>query len=253
MPNMCPFCLKIADMSFEHLWGDWLNDVIPINRYRMIRRDQEGNVHTWPARKLKLGANVVCSDCNNRWMGDLENRSKSIISGMASECSPSILQARDIAVIAALTLTKAVVADAMCNPNRLTLSSVERSLFAERLEFPVGVQAWLASQSTLHGVFDNSYFEPPINTRGGSFKAQVFTYGIGHFVIQLTILRWKSKRRRKYANQLFFRQDPHWDDFSIPVWPSDGTVVSWPARKHLTHEFVEVFIQRWKHLNDRRN
>src|SRR6185437_5460453 len=155
----------------------------------MIRTDKDGNVHTWRTPNVDAKAQVVCGHCNSTWMSDLENRVKPIIGGMASECSASILQARDIATIAALTLAKGIVAESMCNPKHQILSSQERQLFAERLEFPVGVQMWLASTSTLRGLFKSDYLEPPINTPGGAFKGHSFTYGFGHFVVQLTVLR----------------------------------------------------------------
>lgn len=252
MKNICPFCLRPAELTFEHLWGKWVNNVIPIDRYRMISTDKDGTVHTWRTPNVDAKAKVVCGHCNSAWMSALENRVKSIIGSMASECSASILQSRDVAAIAALTLTKAIVADSMCNPHHPILSSKERQLFAETLEFPVGVQMWLASTSTLRGLFKSDYLKPPINTPGGAFKGQSFTYGIGHFVVQLTVLRYKSKIRRKYANQLSLRQSASWNDFAIPVWPSDGTPISWPARKHLADNLVEVFVQRWNQVSDRR-
>lgn len=251
--HQCAFCPNGAiELTGEHLWGDWLNDVIPIEKYRMIRTEKDGTVRTWRTNLLNEKFKVVCDRCNSGWMSELESRTKQFASGMVAQCSPVILQPRDVATIAALTLAKAVVAEHRYNHTHPTLSYGERHLFAETLEFPPGVQMWLASRPILHGIFDNDYLEPPINTRGGAFKAQVFTYGIGYPVVQLTILRYKSKRRRKYADQLSFRQDHRWEDFSVPLWPSTGAVVSWPPRKHLPNELVEAFIQRWKHLNDRR-
>ena len=50
----------------------------------------------------------------------------------------------------------------------------------------------------------------------------------------------------------FLTQDIAWDSVSIPLWPSDGTLVVWPPPKHLDDEHLKIFAERWGRLREGR-
>ena len=244
----CAFCPNKAVLTCEHLWGQWVGRIIPKNKYRMIRTEPDGTVRSWPVAVPNATAKVVCATCNSTWMSDLENRAKQIIAEMVLHGSHKTLDAHDTATIAALSLSKAIVADRMCEEREQVLSSTERYGFARTLRFPRGVQMWLSSTSTLRGIFDSHYLESPVNALGRDFKGQNFTFGIGHLVIQTVILRWEPRIRGRDAHKPYLAQGTTWDAFAIPFWPSNGTPVSWPAQ-HLPNELFYPFVQRWNRVN----
>src|SRR5271154_5981831 len=69
----CAFCPETANRSGEHLWSNWINDLVP-GRKKFTIRDENGNiVREWQSKELDWKAKVVCQRCNNTWMSDIEN------------------------------------------------------------------------------------------------------------------------------------------------------------------------------------
>jgi hypothetical protein len=67
----CAFCASTADMSLEHVIGDWISKCLPGDK--ILTRTDNGKVSSWPASTINWTAKVVCEPCNNGWMSDLEN------------------------------------------------------------------------------------------------------------------------------------------------------------------------------------
>jgi len=245
--DKCAFCGERANLTAEHLWSAWAESLFGPRLYQYVRREFE-SVTTWQKNKLDLKAKVVCAECNNRWMSELESATKSVIKDMMLNCAETTLNARDLATIAAFGLTKAIVADHMHTARPPILTFAERQLFARNLTFPRGVQMWLASMEVPHGVFKSRHAETPSAVSRG-FYFQAFTYGIGHFVIQVVICRFKKKSLRRHANQPSLRQHLFWSSRSIAFWPHDGTSLRWPPSLHLSNELVDQFVKRWTRLN----
>jgi hypothetical protein len=81
----CIFCGKQGDMSKEHIWSDWLDEVIPRggdhfvtvtsllnadgNPLPDLRQKRQGAVHTKKVRR-------VCRTCNGGWMSNIVNTAK---------------------------------------------------------------------------------------------------------------------------------------------------------------------------------
>src|SRR5262245_12065211 len=81
----CIFCGKQGDMSKEHIWSDWLDEVIPRggdhfvtvtsfldaegNSLPDLRQKRQGSVHTKKVRR-------VCRSCNGGWMSNIVNTAK---------------------------------------------------------------------------------------------------------------------------------------------------------------------------------
>src|SRR3954468_13090910 len=70
----CAFCPYSAKLSAEHIWSEWMRDLLPIKRFRFYRRDENRvPVTTWNKSNLDVTAKVVCKRCNEGWMSDLES------------------------------------------------------------------------------------------------------------------------------------------------------------------------------------
>jgi hypothetical protein len=213
----------------------------------MTRKEFDGGVRQWRDTGLNLKANVTCGTCNNGWMSDLESKSIPIISDMILKCSNTTLQSREIAIIAAIAFKNVIVADYMHDRRPPFFTFAERQSFANTLAIPDGVQMWLASVPVKHGLFKSYYGKSPSRTPDG-FELNVFTYGVGHLVIQVVTSRWRKKFLRRHANPPFVTQDRAWDEVSVPFWPSDGTPIQWPAPAHLGNEIIDTFVHRWNRL-----
>lgn len=187
---------------------------------------------------------MVCKECNNGWMSELENRSIPIMKSMIVHRSPTKLNAPDIAVLAAIGFKNAALADRMQTIRAPFFSQSECRLFANRLTLPDGLQMWLATMSLQHGLFNNYYVYTP-SSRTNSFEGHVFTYGAGHLVIQVASWRWRKKSRRRHYPAPLATQADRWHGYFTPFWPSDGSMVSWPPVAHLGDQLVHEFTNRW--------
>jgi hypothetical protein len=180
-------------------------------------------------------------------MSELETKVKLIIGDMADKCADTILYDKDIATVAAWAYTKAIVAEHSHSNRKPFFTFAERQLFRETLSIPKDVQMWLASMPIRRGLFKSYVVETTLDTPR-RFEINVFTYGLGHFVIQVVSARWNKKALRRHAPPPKLTPGPVWNDVSIPFWPNDGTPVSWPPAAHLGDNAVQQFVERWKHL-----
>jgi hypothetical protein len=198
-------------------------------------------------RELNHKTKVVCSDCNSGWMSALENQVKPIVEEMVCNCSPGVLQFSDLAVIAQWAFVKAVVAEHSHDNRKPFFGFAERQAYRETLTVPPGVQMWIASVPKQHGLFRSGVAESPRNTPR-RFELQVFTYGLGHLVVQVVTSRWKRKSFRKYERPPFVTQNPVWDELSIPFWPNNQSPIAWPAHAHMSIELANEYAERWKQV-----
>jgi hypothetical protein len=236
LPGLCqlpvPFDVNFVLVSAEHV----------------LRRDvADGAIQTDVIVMVYVTlakTKVVCGDCNNGWMSDLETRVKLMIGDMVYKCTETTLQDKDIATVAAWVYTKAIVAEHSHDNTTPFWTFAERQPFRQTLSIPNGVQMWLASLAIEHGLLKSYFVQTPLNTPR-RFELNVFTYGLGHFVIQVVTARWNKKAFRRHAPPPILTPASVWDSCSIPFWPSNGTPVSWPPAAHLIDRAVEQFVQRW--------
>jgi hypothetical protein len=246
--NTCAFCPETAEMTCEHLWPVWASELIGKKRYTNIRQEIDGRVFTWEATTLNAKTKVVCHDCNSGWMNDLENRMKNVCSEMILNGSSKNLSGGDVVTISAYGFLKSVVADYMHENRPPFYTSEERSLFRRFLSIPLGVQVWLGKMDGLHAIFKGMGGEAPLGTPN-RFHMNIFTYGLGYILIQVTGCKWMKKSRRKYFAPPLLDQGTEWAAFSIPVFPNCNTPIAWPPISHLRHESINIFVQRWINLN----
>jgi hypothetical protein len=240
----CAFCPETAGIKGEHLWSAWAGKMFGERRYTITRKELDGRVQTWTLPELNAKTRVVCGNCNNGWMSDLENQVKPIIGNMIYNCAVTTLNAKDIERLAVWAYTKAIVAEHSHQNTVPFWTFAERQRFRQTLSVPAGVQIWLACMPARHGLFKSYFVQAPFNT-SQRFELNVFTYGLGHFLIQVVTARWAKKAFRRHRPPPTLRQGPAWYGCSILVWPNKGASVLWPPRTHMGELIVDKFVQRW--------
>ncbi len=243
----CIFCDERANITGEHLWSDWFGKMLGPKLYTMVRKSKSGDVQTWHSRKLNSESKVVCAPCNNGWMSVLEGDAKQVIQDMAVQCKHVTLRPRAIRTIVELAFLKAVVADHSHDNRDPFFSTAERQDFRKTRRLPLGVQMWLGSLVPQHGVFKSMYVTTPGHVRT-QFEMNIFTYSLGHLVIQLTIPRWLGETEEAFMMTPILQQGPEWNEVSIPMFPINSALNPWPANAHMGRELIGVYAQRWKDL-----
>jgi hypothetical protein len=253
MPQ-CAFCLREAKLTGEHIWSDWICELFP--DIRVIFRKQfahDGMIKEWEG-SMDCTTNVVCKQCNEGWMSDLEsNHAKPSMQAMILGDSPITLDTRRMVSIAIFAFKSAVIGDLMQPKRPLYFSSLARRRFSHTLSIPTGCQVWvgcIGEPDPHHGVCRMRYWCTAPGAPNG-YHIYAFTWGVGRFIFQLTATRWKRGRlRRQIIPHL--TQNPYWDYFSIPIWSGTGvpvsTIVKWPPSRHLSHNVLDDFTNRWEKM-----
>jgi hypothetical protein len=70
----CAFCPS-TKLTLEHVWGDWINGIVPQVTYTTQRKISLVDfAEPWKTIGIGQTAKVVCRNCNNHWMSDLETK-----------------------------------------------------------------------------------------------------------------------------------------------------------------------------------
>jgi hypothetical protein len=248
MVKECAFCPSTATLTGEHLWSDWINDVLPADKFVFSRRHVVGGEsHTWERPSLNEKTRVACGTCNNGRMSEIDNEAKPILRQLIINLRPRQISIGQLISIAAFGFKSAVVADQMGKGGNPMFTKAERYAFRETLRLPSGLFMWIGTlDSYNHGSFKNRHLAP--HTRGpNDFSLYAFTYGAGHFVMQLAVARWAT-RDAKRSDVILLEQRSEWFSRSAPFWPPIYGAIAWPLRDYLTRHTLDDFTDRWATL-----
>jgi hypothetical protein len=116
--------------------------------------------------------------------------------------------------------------------------------FRHTFEMPKGVQIWLASfrgpqrfeanVDTRHSLFTSSRF--------AGYQFFIFTYLIGHLVIQLTFPRWTRLSRRRPPLPAWIPAE-FWRAATIDLYPGIPAL-SWPPLLYFDRNGIQAFRKR---------
>jgi hypothetical protein len=122
----------------------------------------------------------------------------------------------------------------------------QRHSFPDTLQVPSGVHVWLFSVNTPFGISGklNSYFGRILDVED-RFKIFVCTFSIGFVGLQLVASKWENPIGRNVPFP-HIRQTHAWNQIAVPLWPNKGTPVLWPPLKHVSHNAINQFCNRWK-------
>jgi hypothetical protein len=249
----CAFCPS-TKLTQEHVWGDWVNGILPQVKYSTSRKKHpDDNPVPWQSTGIQQTAKVVCGDCNNGWMSDLENEhAKPTMSDMIRYGRAMSILPRGIASLSVWAFKMAVIANFIGKlKNEPYFSDYERYRFAQTLQIPSGVQMWLFSLYTPNrviGRFNSHLGRAPVNVKYG-FEMYIATFAIGFFGLQVVASRWINPHVSAFMGQFpGLRQRHRWDEVATPFFPSDGSPVLWPPRLHLRSDDLDEFCNRWKDI-----
>ena len=80
--RQCAFCNRDAN-SGEHIWSDWIGRLFTSRHYSFRHGyTEESPVRSWQAPTISVKAKVVCTDCNNTWMSDIESNARDTLAGI---------------------------------------------------------------------------------------------------------------------------------------------------------------------------
>lgn len=245
---VCAFCAATANITGEHVWPAWLSKLLPKTRYRNERVDGEAKT-IWTTTRIDQTANVVCKNCNETWMSDLENRAKSLLADVVVNGKQTPFGPEDLKFLSAYAFKAAVIA------NYQTLNLVpepistraQRERFRASLAIPPDIRIWISSFQghARYSGRSNPRYAKSTNDPAPLNDLDIFThtYVIGHLVFQVLAYRFNTILNRGLRIELPKQADV-WDQASQQIWPLEAGTITWPA-KYLGPRTIELFVDRW--------
>ena len=137
---------------------------------------------------------------------------------------------------------KAVILDA--DNDKPYFSSAVCHRFRRTLEIPRGVQIWLASyrgprKFEVHVATSSSLLT---STPFAGYQFYVFTYLVGHLVLQLTFPRWTRFARRRPPLPAWLPAG-RWSVATIDLYPGVRRL-TWPPQRYFGREGLQKFRDR---------
>ncbi|MFC3671445.1 hypothetical protein [Novosphingobium pokkalii] len=145
---ICIFCGSSEKLSREHIWADWLRNYLPRTEARAThyvagsntggnimrgKLNRPGDLH---AQRLQ----VVCKQCNNVWMGNLQELAKPHIIALLSDWVTLSVEAS--AVLAAWA-TMFTMVNEFADPDTAKISQQQRNYFMQNRATPPGWTVWI--------------------------------------------------------------------------------------------------------------
>jgi hypothetical protein len=248
----CAFCTSIAD-SEEHVFSTWMLKTLPRGeRINALERLASGEFVTYPKKKIRLVAKVVCRACNNNWMSELENNHAKVAMGhLFTNETRCAIGTRDLVSMSAYAFKTLVLA----NHKNLTSTpffpySIRRR-FRTELAIPDGVQVWLARRGRQHTIRCNwnSSFGKSSRKTKNSFSYYVLTWNFQNVILQVLAGKWDGKEKKRTMPFPLLPQDPYWEQSVSRIWPPTGNSVMWPPPLNIGDDTYDAFSNRWESIS----
>jgi hypothetical protein len=220
VPRECIFCGG-GPVSQEHVWSQWLLDLVPAGNLLANRGDR-----AWPAKTIELTVGAVCQDrCNGGWMSRLENACKDIITPMVNGEAVT-LDREQRARLSAWAVKTAMVAEHTL-PGEPFWRPEERRVFAEWPHTPPGDETLVVSAKYVGGRY-RALLMPGrremkrMSGEGRSAPMVRAVIVVGNLVLQVDADRYREVTGRRgwpWPNP----------DSTVLLWPPGGNqTAAWP-------------------------
>lgn len=252
-PRVCAFCPAPATpLAEEHLWSAWIGRLFPGQSFSWRTVDPETfTVTSGHMKSLDLKAEAVCGSCNHGWMSVLETEIQPLLSGVIRDGDSMYFSRRDRNKLAAFAVKNAIIANCLNPAREPFFTRAARERFRTSRQIPPSVYVWFAGLSTpiLTGVYLGYVLGLQIAANDrvwDDLEIYVYTFAVGHLVIQLCALRFADIFNRAKPLPRILSQKPFWNDYAIQSWPNSGETIRWPPEKYLSEELLSKFARRWQ-------
>jgi hypothetical protein len=220
----CLFCDKRANTR-EHILPDWMLD-----HFRAMKRDVrltfdlEGQhrhgIKITPGIRVKR----VCSDCNSKWMSNLESSSKPLLGSMLHDVTTPIDTLQQT-TLARWALKTAMVMESIGNRVHPFHTQKEREELRTSFKIPKNTYIWLARYA---GANDIAYIgmhlwnDKPDDPK--TIHCYVNTVAIGYVALQVFSAHVPNGHPR--INVAPFPAP--WGKLLVKIWPTANSSLVWP-------------------------
>jgi hypothetical protein len=237
----CLFCSN-TKLTREHIWPQWLLAMFPKRRRTATRKIHGQPANTWETNTLELTAKVVCRDCNEGWMSDLENYAKPFVAHFIRFRGQRTFLSDDaIVAITAWVTLRTMIMDTLL-PRHPYYRDAEREAFKETLTPPDGTRIWLAMQQGRPYDVELSTTSARVSTTGGWIH--VVNFVCADLVVQFFTSREEMTlptRERMRMHEVTTELWPVGD--ARPAWPPEYHLASVDWRPHFCGRFLNLALE----------
>jgi hypothetical protein len=209
-----------------------------------VIKDSKGLSREWETDRFDYTARVVCQDCNNTWMSDIESKhAKPVMTPLIEGNQHVPLSGREAYSLAVFAFKTAVVLD---HANRRGgdpyFSRRIRQAFKRSLAIPRTTNMWLCgfnnhrNQRRIQTVYHKGQLTPTY-----PIQLYVLTISIGALVFQVVSV--------KHFGTAVLEPPPGYERLAVPFWPSIGRGFIWPNHTNLSsNDEFDTFAFRWRRV-----
>src|ERR1017187_7135346 len=217
----CAFCDHTGKLSAEHIASQWMRDLFPGRKTAWFKSDSVKEKRRFETDSMDWTAKVVCENCNNTWMSDIET------DHAQPALTPLITGQMDIPIdrsrahsMSLFAFKTAVIMDHQQRRDVGPFFSKRiRYAFREHLAIPGIVKMWFCGYKGHrgNGQFKTAYYKGETSSSDHCLM-YVCTCAIGHFVFQLLAV--------KQIGNAQFRPLGGFEGLAVPFWPAIPEIVS---------------------------
>lgn len=239
MAKECAFCPATADITGEHIWSDWMNELFPgMTQVTFRKMEWDGTVlKKYPSPKLNMKTEVVCGSCNNGWMSRLEKyHAKPAMVDLIQGKSLETVGKKRAHGLALFAFKTAVIANRSLPESEFFFDEPERYSFHKSLTIPRDVVMFLVGMVPVSGGGIGSFnvHYPP------HLSLNVCSFWIGQLGFQ--VISARSSTASKVES---LPTPPGLTTRFYPVLEPNGR---WPRSKVLSVEEFNDFSNRWNSI-----
>lgn len=240
----CIFCDSAsgARLTKEHVFPDWLRQLFPRSPNDSHTRGQASWAGLEPTTAVTKGqgqagsrrVKVVCKDCNNGWLSNMENQIKPLLMRLIRG-EPCVLDTHAQRTLAAWAAKTAMVGE-FVQPTKVAIPPADRQSFMRNQVPPEsGWWIWIAGNGSIEWLTGINHFSARLNVTPVApvtpniVNLQSTTLGIGQLLIHLV--------STTVAGQSFALKDPEAADLR-PIWPPPNSDIIWPRLRLLTDDDI---------------
>jgi len=243
MPG-CGFCNN-TDVTQEHLWADWLRELILESRseggIRTFRAEieREGELISFAKNDLELTVGMPCRSCNNGWMSDLENSVRPFMREMVYRGQRTLLDdERTRALIHWVVKTAMVYEFTGRAEEPKYFTQDERRAFKDARALPQNLWIWL-------GRYDGILPLHSLQLRGSgdSGTPEIFSLTVtaNFLVCQVLAYRDSDDDLALYARATQTER-------LLPLYPPTGAWMNWPPAVTIEDYGLRVLDNRFQNV-----
>lgn len=233
----CLFC-DATKLTREHVWPDWIVRIfdkhVPRTKWAATLFNRpDGSTASWKNDSLTFTTRVVCKQCNEGWMSDVETFCKSIVHPLLVTPHPGVIDVQDQCSFAIWASLRSMVFDSLAPERKRYYSQSERVAFclSDPFDPPADTHIWITQFIGMAQARFKVFTEISAAKDNG---LHICTFTINKLAAALVTSKGPERKVPKISSRSA--------DTFLQIWPTDGTGIEWPPLNHLTDETLDTFM-----------